>query len=160
MKISKKISAISLLSLTLLLGLNHNIQASSIDKSAEAVEEEQNLVSFGSFGDIDIRMESSDLESLEEGERQRLLSYIVQIITEENEADFQNGISTYATTGKKVIETPHTCSPTGPYLPDKYYRVAYFYNQDTGKLLGKMDFYICGHVGTKCNYLASITTIY
>ena len=160
MKASKVISTISLLSLTLLLGFNNNVQASETEHSTAAVHEEQNLVSFGTINNIDLRMESTSLESLEEGERHRLLSYAVEILTGKDIIDSQNEISTYSSTGTKVIHTAHNCYPIGPYLQDKYYRVAYFYNENTGKPLGKIDFYICGHIGKQCSYLASITTYY
>jgi hypothetical protein len=165
MKIFKVLSTVFLLSSAILINYN-NVQAHEAKQTMSTPvshEEQSELVTFGTIGNNELRMEKNSLESLETHERQRLLSYAVKSIIRKdmNEAAYsQDKISLKATVGRKVVETKHSCSPTGPYLMDKYYRVAYVYNQNTGAVLEKIEFYICGDKGTNCNYLASITTSY
>lgn len=156
----KEIAAVLLLSSSLLINF-YNVKASEADKSISLDEsKEEDLVSIGSIGNIEVRMEKTSLETLNEGERHLILSTAIEIlIREEGNESTDPSYSTFATTGSKVVETKHSCSPTAPYFPDKYYRVAYLYDSNTGKAYGKIDFYTCGG-GSNCTYLASITTIY
>lgn len=167
MKALKVVSTILLLSSVLLINYN-SAEACEAEQSSTTIatsdEKHGELVTVGFIDDnIELKMDKNSLESLDEGEQQRLLSYAVEIITNKhvNEAaDSHNGIASYSTTGTKVVHTNHSCSPSGPYLLDQYYRVAYFYDTKTGKVLGQTDFYICGQKGTNCTYLASVTTYY
>ena len=105
--------------------------------------DDQNMVSIGSIANFDIKMDSDSLESLEAGERQRLLCSAIEILVEEYEGDIQNEISTYATSGEKVVDSWHTCYPIGPYLPDTYYEVAFIYDKTfEGLLTAVFDAYV------------------
>lgn len=163
MKMLKVISSIIMLSATLLLCFG-TAQAKGVGEQKKINNESYNdLVSLGNVDDsIEVKMESSLVESLEEGERQKLLSYAIESFYGQQTSglNIQNEVSTCATTSGKTIHTYHTCYPIGPYLADRHYRVAYYYNTTTGVLISKIDFYICGHVGKSCNYLASVTTYY
>ena len=157
MKKLKAVFSSSLLALLLLLfSFGNQVQAS--DQIPVEPFDDQNMVSIGSIANFDIKLYSDSLESLEAGERQRLLCSAIEILVEEYEGDIQNEISTYATSGEKVVDSWHTCYPIGPYLPDTYYEVAFIYDKTTGKILAQIDFYICGHVGKDCEYLAHVYT--
>ena len=146
MKKLKAVFSSSLLALLLLLfSFGNQVQAS--DQIPVEPFDDQNMVSIGSIANFDIKMDSDSLESLEAGERQRLLCSAIEILVEEYEGDIQ-----------KVVDSWHTCYPIGPYLPDTYYEVAFIYDKTTGKILAQIDFYICGHVGKDCEYLAHVYT--
>lgn len=154
----KKIKAISiffLLSLIVLISFAKACEAN--DKLSVPFEEKdkENLISIGSIDNINIMMDESSLEGLSEEEKQKLLSIAIEALINENDIE-----PSYTTRVVRKVIRNHSCSPSGPYLMDVLYTTFYYYYEDSGLLKSKIEIFLCGHMGARCDYEYHVTTYY
>lgn len=119
---------------------------------------DESTTALGVIGDTHVLIDKTFETALNDEEKAELLYYTATILEQKNIENISNDISIMSTVGPKNVLQSHTCSPTAPYMPDKYYGSVLLENSK-GVIYGQIDYYHCGQ-SSKCKYLGAVTTIY
>lgn len=116
-----------------------------------------NKVSLVAKDGINLMIDKDVADTLSQSEKEKLIAASL-IMLDELEISESNTIISPQAVGKKTVYYKHTCSPSGPYLPDILDYIVTI--DEGGVIIGQINYYVCGDMPDTCGYFAGMTILF